>query len=359
MELLHAGFVDEEGEGEGGAALSCSSFTDASNRMRRSLRATENLTAMCSVGTRRSRRRSSRSRSRSMPRARKGQEDDDGGSSAGEHSASSSGGRRPWHASQSGRGHAGGCNIELSNDCAVAANLEQAFRRVASDLMAPGAGEKAPSDEDVCRRLREAFVHGTRRSPDAAAGPGTALIAKTALLRAVADGDWPSGAAARAVEGCYPQFANAHDFERRVLVLRLQRLHSTLLAGSVRGEQGQLGPSLGAQESTRQSRLWADRRVREGVACSREGANKLAIQQYDAALELWPEHKEALVCRGAALVNEGRLLDALRDLDMALRLVPGDENATKYRDVARRRLKGMGVSDHSSGLRARLGGHPL
>merc|ERR1711904_486727 len=88
-----------------------------------------------------------------------------------------------------------------------------------------------------------------------------------------------------------------------------------------------------------QSKAWADRRVREGVAKARAGEQKAAIERYDAALELCPKHKDAAVARGAALVNVGRLEDALRDFDLALRLDPQDTNAMKYRDIARGRMR--------------------
>merc|ERR1712129_624363 len=96
--------------------------------------------------------------------------------------------------------------------------------------------------------------------------------------------------------------------------------------------------------------MGADRRVREGVAKARSGDQKAAIERYDAALELCPKHKEAAVARGAALVNRGRLADALRDFDLALSLDPQDANATKYRSIARDRMREESINARAESM---------
>ncbi|CAJ1348290.1 unnamed protein product, partial [Effrenium voratum] len=73
----------------------------------------------------------------------------------------------------------------------------------------------------------------------------------------------------------------------------------------------------GTRLSRTQSRSWADRRVREGIGKARSGDQKAALERYEAALELCPQHKEGLVGRGAALANLGRAREALRDFDAA------------------------------------------
>mmetsp|Transcript_69796 Transcript_69796/g.133155 ORF Transcript_69796/g.133155 Transcript_69796/m.133155 type:complete len:146 (+) Transcript_69796:3-440(+) len=124
-------------------------------------------------------------------------------------------------------------------------------------------------------------------------------------------------------------------------------MHSTLLKEESRG----IDPAVlsrGMHLSRTQSRAWADRRVREGISRARAGDQKAALERYDAALELCPRHKEGLVGRGAALVNVGRLNDALRDFDLALKLDPNDANAMKYREIARRKIRDEGIVGSSN-----------
>eukprot|EP00913_Durusdinium_trenchii_P028237 g26472.t1 len=126
--------------------------------------------------------------------------------------------------------------------------------------------------------------------------------------------------------------------------LGIHGLHGSLVAGSAH-EAGQA-----ARLSKLQSRTWADQRVREGLAKARAGDQKAAMERYDAALELCPQHKESsalrttwseegLVGRGAALANLGKAREALKDFDAALRIDPEDANALKYRDIARKRAR--------------------
>lgn len=88
-----------------------------------------------------------------------------------------------------------------------------------------------------------------------------------------------------------------------------------------------------------QSEAWADRRVREGVRFAKAGDHLTAMKYYDTAMELWPDHKDALVARGAALANDGKFTAAIASFDRALRIDPTDANASKYREVTVRRLR--------------------
>uniref|UniRef100_A0A7S1RWW3 Uncharacterized protein n=1 Tax=Alexandrium catenella TaxID=2925 RepID=A0A7S1RWW3_ALECA len=153
--------------------------------------------------------------------------------------------------------------------------------------------------------------------------------------------EWPAAGAAGAV-AANPLFGSKAALQPQVEAFGLQRPYSTLLAEA---RDDPRGTSRGKQLSHAQSRAWADRRVREGISRARSGDQKGAVERYDAALELCPRHKEGLVARGAALVNVGRLSDALRDFDAALVLDPGDANATKYRDIARKRLREEGPAE--------------
>jgi len=159
--------------------------------------------------------------------------------------------------------------------------------------------------------------------------------------------EWPAGGLAVAV-AADPGFANRRALASQARYFGVKQLHSTLLpearGTAVPGAEGSRGMRL----SHTQSRNWADRRVREGVSRARAGDQKGAMERYAAALELCPRHKEGLVGRGAALVNVGRPREALKDFDAALRLDPDDANATKYREIARRRLRDEGVGTAGS-----------
>ena len=136
--------------------------------------------------------------------------------------------------------------------------------------------------------------------------------------------------------------------------LGIDNYHGSLVlgtAGSTVGHEGGGGQS--ARLSRVQSRCWADQRVRDGLGRARQGDQKAAIERYDAALELCPQHKEGLVGRGAALTNLGKAREALKDFDAALRLDPEDANALKYREIARKRVR---EADSAEEKRRRTGG---
>eukprot|EP00928_Gymnodinium_smaydae_P043897 TRINITY_DN29336_c0_g1_i1.p1 TRINITY_DN29336_c0_g1~~TRINITY_DN29336_c0_g1_i1.p1 ORF type:complete len:490 (+),score=85.25 TRINITY_DN29336_c0_g1_i1:39-1508(+) len=175
--------------------------------------------------------------------------------------------------------------------------------------------------------------------------------------------EWPTNGIAQALTSD-PRFSNASGLDSRLRALALRHLHGTLLpeARGVLDRHGSLAAeSLGAELSRMQGRKWADRRVRDGVAKARTGDQKAALERYDAALDLCPQHKEGLVARGAALTNVGRLKEALQDFEDALKLDPADANALRYREICRKRAReetgafGGGVG--SGGLGIAAGGH--
>jgi len=161
--------------------------------------------------------------------------------------------------------------------------------------------------------------------------------------------EWTEGGATAALEvdprhtaaAASSRSAQGPGVLRRAKYFGIASLHSTCLVGSRPSfaDSGQTHSGHGMRLSRLQSRAWADRRVREGVSKARAGEQKAALERYDAALELCPQHKEGLVGRGAALTNLGRIREALRDFDAALRIDPEDPNAIKYRDIARKRMK--------------------
>lgn len=179
-----------------------------------------------------------------------------------------------------------------------------------------------------------------------ATGPPTSRLPGILARGQGSSTEWPIAGIERST-AVDPHFANKRGLLSRVQLFGLGHLHSSLLS-EIRDEIGARS-SKGRHLSQLQSRAWADRRVREGISRARAGDQKGALERYEAALALWPRHKEGLVGRGAALVNVGRPKEALRDFDAALALHPGDTNATKYREIARRRLRDNSVSDHTVG----------
>lgn len=88
-----------------------------------------------------------------------------------------------------------------------------------------------------------------------------------------------------------------------------------------------------------QSKWWADSRVREGVAKARAGEHDEALEFYDCALELYPEHKEAHIARGAAKANQQKYTDAMKCFETALTYSPTNKNAMKYLELTKSALE--------------------
>jgi tetratricopeptide (TPR) repeat protein len=88
----------------------------------------------------------------------------------------------------------------------------------------------------------------------------------------------------------------------------------------------------------RQDRDWASNRVKQGVSLARGGKHKEALEIYDEALKLCPNHVDGLTARGAALANLGRLPAASAALEQALLIDPDNVNARSYLDATRRRM---------------------
>jgi len=196
------------------------------------------------------------------------------------------------------------------------------------------------------RRLLRACEANCAISLVAGVGPLTPCLPGILSREAFgADTEWPrDGATARIARD--PRFKNRNGLRARARALGLQHMYASLLPECRRGPAADKAPggSQGMQLSRLQGRAWADRRVRDGVSKARAGDQTAALERYDAALELCPRHKEALVGRGAALVNIGRLAEAVRDFDAALKLDPADSNATRYREIARRRVRDEGIN---------------
>ncbi|CAK9083917.1 unnamed protein product [Durusdinium trenchii] len=198
------------------------------------------------------------------------------------------------------------------------------------------------SDTPMQRRLLREVGASCRVSMDSELAPG--LSSECRPLGALGPGrseEWPEGGISEILRSdpCQSAAAAVVRSSKGPLAIQQARslgihgLHGSLVAGSAH-EAGQA-----ARLSKLQSRTWADQRVREGLAKARAGDQKAAMERYDAALELCPQHKEGLVGRGAALANLGKAREALKDFDAALRIDPEDANALKYRDIARKRAR--------------------
>ncbi|CAJ1348287.1 unnamed protein product, partial [Effrenium voratum] len=100
----------------------------------------------------------------------------------------------------------------------------------------------------------------------------------------------------------------------------------------------------GTRLSRTQSRSWADRRVREGIGKARSGDQKAALERYEAALELCPQHKdrakldrqgiEGLRCRASHRPGGFQ-----RTWLSTVFLLKHTFEALKYREIARKRAR--------------------
>lgn len=113
--------------------------------------------------------------------------------------------------------------------------------------------------------------------------------------------EWPEGGIAEVLR-CDPCQSAAAAQARSSLgppaleqahQLGIEELHGSLVPDAAPVQGGRA-----SRLSRVQSRCWADQRVRDGLGRARQGDQKAAIERYDAALELCPQHKEGLVGRG-------------------------------------------------------------
>ncbi|KCV69631.1 hypothetical protein H696_04049 [Fonticula alba] len=77
---------------------------------------------------------------------------------------------------------------------------------------------------------------------------------------------------------------------------------------------------------------WASELTVAGIEQARAGHFDKAINSYNSALDLDPEHLDCLVARGAALANTRHLARALDDFERVLQLQPNHPNAKLYYD---------------------------
>lgn len=72
------------------------------------------------------------------------------------------------------------------------------------------------------------------------------------------------------------------------------------------------------------------RSVADGIEHFKEGRNTEAFQCLNKALTIDPRNVEGLVARGALYANNGSLKKAVEDFELALKINPNHSNARKY-----------------------------
>ncbi|XP_037946164.1 tetratricopeptide repeat protein 14 homolog [Teleopsis dalmanni] len=79
-----------------------------------------------------------------------------------------------------------------------------------------------------------------------------------------------------------------------------------------------------------QAYKWAFRSVAEGIDYFKQGKQLEAFQCLNKALIIDPRNEEGLVARGALYANKGSFLKAIEDFDSAMKIKPEHANARKY-----------------------------
>nr|CAD7396188.1 unnamed protein product [Timema cristinae] len=108
-----------------------------------------------------------------------------------------------------------------------------------------------------------------------------------------------------------------------------------------------------------QASKWAFRSVAEGIEHFKSGRHSEAFQCLNKALNIDPRNVEGLVARGALYANSGSFQKAIEDFETALKLNPNHQNARKYmgetlvalgrRSRKRRRRSSSSSSSSTSG----------
>ena len=91
-------------------------------------------------------------------------------------------------------------------------------------------------------------------------------------------------------------------------------------------------------------RLAADAATRNGMALVNQKQYPEAIEAFNHAIKIDPEHAPAYHGRGVAYLNQGNLDQALIDLNEAIRLDPNDARALYHRGVVYFRTKNFDQS---------------
>lgn len=79
-----------------------------------------------------------------------------------------------------------------------------------------------------------------------------------------------------------------------------------------------------------QAAKWAFKSVADGIEHFKAGRHSEAFQCLNKALNVDPRNVEGLVARGALYANSGSFQKAVDDFDTALKVNPNHQNARKY-----------------------------
>lgn len=89
-----------------------------------------------------------------------------------------------------------------------------------------------------------------------------------------------------------------------------------------------------------QNVTWAQESVQYGVSRAKAGQYAEALEAYGKALDLCPRNVDAWVGRGAAFANQNRLKEAVAEFERAVAIDPEHRNALAYREATLQKLRG-------------------
>lgn len=97
---------------------------------------------------------------------------------------------------------------------------------------------------------------------------------------------------------------------------------------------------------------WSQEALKRGVLCAKGGDVEQALSCYSQALDLNDCNTDALVARGAALANTQQWQRASDDLERALQLHPGHQNAIAYLSAVKVKAASCGIVLRPTNLKA-------
>lgn len=77
----------------------------------------------------------------------------------------------------------------------------------------------------------------------------------------------------------------------------------------------------------------------EGMKFAKKGEYEKAIRYYNKALEFENNNHEAMIGRGVCYANQGQFEPAIKEFEQALEIKPNDQNAIKFMDTSRKKVR--------------------